>query len=155
MDEQNIWTCAISLFILDQRLNKEPRMDGYEELERILLEEIAKYTASANSPETAPDLFGVEGVEGKRAYYTKYAEGISAGLADCKKAIEAKDIGLLEQANGMINRKQRSLEQRNWDQDIEVSGVAEGLGVVQDRISLVKRSIGFGEDEELASGMKI
>lgn len=122
-------------------------MDGYEELERILLEEIEKYTASANSPETAPDLFGVEGVEGKRKYYTKYAEGITAGLADCKKAIDAKDLDLLEKTNAEIHLKQRSMEQRNWNRDIEISGVAEGLGVVQDRISLVKRSVGFGNEE--------
>lgn len=122
-------------------------MDGYKELERILLEEIAKYTASAKSPETAPDLFGVEGVEGKRRYYTKYAEGITAGLADCKAAIDAKDLDLLEKTKAAIHLKQRALEDRNWSRDIEVSGVAEGLGVVQDRISLVNRTVGFDNDE--------
>lgn len=124
-------------------------MDGYQELERILLEEIAKYTASAQNPAAAPDLFGVDGVEGKRRYYTKYAEGITAGLADCKPAIDAKDLDLLERTKAAIHLKQRAMENRNWDRDIEISGVAEGLGVVQDRISLVERSVGFDNDEAL------
>jgi hypothetical protein len=130
-------------------------MLGYEQLERVINDDVDVFSIHMNDPSNAPDLWGVEGVEGKRNYYSKHVEGIEFGLFLLQDPIHTKDHSALINVRSAIAEEQSMANQAATEYLREKSkgyrAYAEGLGRVLDRVDQIQRSYGF--DEEAATSL--
>ncbi len=129
-------------------------MQGYEQLEQVINEDVAEFSAHMTDPSNAPDLWGVVGVEGKRNYYSKYVEGIEFGLSRLQHPIHTKDLSALTNARRGIAEEQAMANQAATEYLREKSqgyrAYAEGLGRVLDRADQIQRSYGFDEEPAIS-----
>lgn len=105
-------------------------MDAYEQLGNVLAEDISTNSAHASDPEAAPELYGVEGTEAKRDYYSKYVKGMESGLATLLCGIKSKDSSVL-----MELKENLGLMHELVQMDQAEFAFAEGMGRVLDRTS--------------------
>lgn len=115
-------------------------MDAYEQLGNVLAEDISAHSAHASDPEAAPELYGVEGTDAKRDYYSKYVKGMESGLATLLRGINAKDSSVL-----MELKENLGLMHELVQMDQAEFAFAEGMGRVLDRTSQIIREFGLTE----------
>lgn len=107
-------------------------MEARTTLDEILSASIATYSVHAAQPDASPDLWGVEGDEAKRVYYTKYVEGINFALNILRPTIDSKDGKAYAYAKMVIeSEREMALEiasEQMRKSSVGITAYAEGLG---------------------------